>query len=122
MPCYTNCYLVLSRPRPSIPRTITLLIGQGQSRSPSADLFEFITVSDDLTDPENDLRQYLAALPNAAFRLVVTGDKQLELGGYDHHPFTNTGSVSALDRMLKDSRFTFGSIDAYRSSINAVPA
>jgi hypothetical protein len=122
MPCYTNCYLVLSRPRPAIPRTITLLIGHGQSRSPSADLFEFITVSDDLTDPENELRQYLATLPNAGFRLVVTGDKQMELGGYDHHPFAHTGSVSALDRMVKDTRYTFAPGVAYQSSLAAVPA
>jgi hypothetical protein len=122
MPCYTDCYLVLSRPRPAIPRTIALLIGLGQSRSPAADLFQFRTVSDDLTDPANELRQYLASLPNSAFRLVVTGDKQIELGGYDHHPFVNTGSVSALDRMVKDSRYTFGSIDPYRSSLDPVPA
>ena len=122
MPCHTNCYLAISRPRPTISRSITALIGLGHSRSPAADLFEFRTVSDDLTDPENELRQYLASLPNAAFRLVVTGEKQLQLGGYDHHPFVNTGSVSALDRMVKDSRFTFGSIDAYRSAIGAVPA
>lgn len=122
MSCHTICYLAISRPRPTISRSITALIGLGHGRSPSADLFEFRTSSDDLTDPENELRQYLASLPNAAFRLVVTGDKQFQLGGYDHHPFDHTGSVSALDRMLKDSLCTFGSVDLYRSSLNTVPA
>lgn len=122
MSCHTTCYLVLSRPRPSIPRTVATLIGRGHGHTPAADLFEFRTVSDDLTDPQNELRQYLATLPTAAFRLVVTGGKQLQLGGYDHHPFHDSGSVSALDRMAKDSHFSFGAINPYRPSVDTVPA
>jgi len=98
MPFHTTCYLVISRPRPSIPASVTALIGRGHSRSPAADLFWFQPYGEDPTADDQELRQYLDALSEFAYRFVSTGEKHVQLGRYDHHPFVNMFIVTALDR------------------------